>query len=294
MRTANGSWLPLPAPWLFAWSLQAALGDSLQAAQRRVHLGGDGGSSFGAQATLESFESLFESLERPYHQLFDSAYSLVLHGHGRWSYRLMEALNGGSIPVIMAEGWELPLKELIDWEQISVRRPEALGLDPKALVSSLPRDQGTIESTRSRLREVYRQIFETQEQRLTSLLRSAALWKRNWQRNERETLRMLVEKASEARIELHQVFKTLVPAFTALPVAQSRLLASETEADQRLLQGAGPRWPELPLESLDPRPGRCRRVAGRVERLDPEGRRCGCHGGEPIALSDVGRSARRS
>ena len=108
----------------------------------------------------------------------------------------MEALNGGSIPVILAEGWELPLNELIDWEQISVQRPEALGLDPEALVSSLPRDHLTIEGTRSKVREVYSQIFETQEQRLTSLLRSAALWKRNWQSNERETLRMLVEKVA--------------------------------------------------------------------------------------------------
>ena len=48
---------------------------------------------------------------RPYFSLFDSAYGLVLHGHGRWSYRLMETLNGEAIPVILADGWILPLNE---------------------------------------------------------------------------------------------------------------------------------------------------------------------------------------
>ncbi|CAE6916493.1 Ext1 [Symbiodinium natans] len=48
---------------------------------------------------------------KPYYSLFDSSYSLVLHGHGRWSYRLAEVLSGGSIPVVMAEGWNLPYSE---------------------------------------------------------------------------------------------------------------------------------------------------------------------------------------
>lgn len=33
----------------------------------------------------------------------------MLHGHGRWSYRLLEVLNGEAIPVILADGWQLPL-----------------------------------------------------------------------------------------------------------------------------------------------------------------------------------------
>ena len=48
---------------------------------------------------------------RQYHSLFDSSYSLVLHGHGRWSYRLMEVLNGQAIPVILAEGWTSELSK---------------------------------------------------------------------------------------------------------------------------------------------------------------------------------------
>jgi hypothetical protein len=39
--------------------------------------------------------------------------------------------------------------------------------------------------------------MSTQQQRLTSLLRSAALWKRNWRERERSTLRMVVDQTRE-------------------------------------------------------------------------------------------------
>eukprot|EP00439_Symbiodinium_sp_Y106_P060090 s1416_g8.t2 len=99
---------------------------------------------------------------RHYYALFDSAYSLVMHGHGRWSYRLLEVLSGGSIPVIMAEGWKLPYAEVIDWEQISVERPERLGSDPQSLVESLPRDATRIAATRQRVKQVFETHLRTQ------------------------------------------------------------------------------------------------------------------------------------
>ena len=59
---------------------------------------------------------------RPYFELFDSSYGLVLHGHGRWSYRLMEVLNGEAVPVLLADGWRLPLEEIINWPLLSITR----------------------------------------------------------------------------------------------------------------------------------------------------------------------------
>ena len=44
-----------------------------------------------------------------YHKINPNDSGLVLHGHGRWSYRLLEVLNGEAIPVILADGWQLPL-----------------------------------------------------------------------------------------------------------------------------------------------------------------------------------------
>eukprot|EP00435_Cladocopium_sp_Y103_P050442 s775_g15.t1 len=132
---------------------------------------------------------------RPYFSLFDSAYGLVLHGHGRWSYRLMEVLNGEAIPVILADGWKLPLDELIDWEKISLLRSEQMACDPAALIESLPRELQRIQHTRQQIRNVYGKFMETQEKRLVALLRAAALWKRNWKGLEKGTLRMLADAA---------------------------------------------------------------------------------------------------
>ncbi|CAK8998443.1 unnamed protein product [Durusdinium trenchii] len=133
---------------------------------------------------------------RDYHSLFNSAYSLILHGHGRWSYRLMEALNGGAIPVIMADGWRLPFDELVDWEQISVQRPESMSETPEELIESLTRNATSIKATKQRIDLVYQKLMISQEIRLLSLLRSAAVWKQNWQENEQQTLRMLVDSTN--------------------------------------------------------------------------------------------------
>lgn len=137
-------------------------------------------------------DSLKQSFQ--YDSLFNSAYGLVLHGHGRWSYRFTETLNGGAIPVLLAEGWRLPLDELVDWEQVTVQRPEAMSRDVPALIESLSRNESIINATHHRIRAVYQKLMVTQEIRLLSLLRSAALWKRNWREREKQTLRMLVDR----------------------------------------------------------------------------------------------------
>ena len=50
-----------------------------------------------------------------------------------------------------------------------------------------------IESTRERVREVFEKYFKTHQGRLHAMLRSAAIWKQNWQRNEKESLRLLAD-----------------------------------------------------------------------------------------------------
>ena len=132
--------------------------------------------------------------KKPYYELFNSTYSLVLHGHGRWSYRLMEVLNGEAIPVIMSEGWDLPLSELIDWQQISVQRPESLAFFPETLTATLPRHPEILANTQHHIQEVYNKLLVTRELRVMALLRAAALWKRDWQQHDRHSLRLWVDQ----------------------------------------------------------------------------------------------------
>lgn len=57
--------------------------------------------------------------------LSQSKFAGVPRGDNLFSYRFTEALSGGSIPVIFADGWLLPFSEdLVDWSTIAVLIPE--------------------------------------------------------------------------------------------------------------------------------------------------------------------------
>jgi hypothetical protein len=56
--------------------------------------------------------------------LTNSTFSLVIHGHGRWSHRFAESLGAGAIPVVVADGLTLPFEQLIDYGKLTVRIPE--------------------------------------------------------------------------------------------------------------------------------------------------------------------------
>lgn len=70
-----------------------------------------------------------------------STFTLVPAGYGQWSFRLMEALNAGSIPVLLADSYVLPFQKKIEWKKLSVRfREESLADLPK-LLSSIPKEE---------------------------------------------------------------------------------------------------------------------------------------------------------
>ena len=54
-----------------------------------------------------------------------SVFCLFLRGHRAWSPRLLDALWHGCIPVIVSDGYDLPLAELIDWNAVALLVPEA-------------------------------------------------------------------------------------------------------------------------------------------------------------------------
>ena len=56
--------------------------------------------------------------------LKNSQFSLVLHGDGRWSHRLIEAMGSGSIPVLISDGLSLPFEEIINYENSMIKITE--------------------------------------------------------------------------------------------------------------------------------------------------------------------------
>ena len=47
-------------------------------------------------------------------------FGFVPRGDSLFTYRLMEVVSAGAIPVIVSDGWILPFDELVDWERVGV------------------------------------------------------------------------------------------------------------------------------------------------------------------------------
>lgn len=66
-----------------------------------------------------------------------SVFTLCPAGFGQWSYRLIEALNAGSIPVMLADAYRFPFPTAIDWDKYVIRFPEARLAELPAVLKSM-------------------------------------------------------------------------------------------------------------------------------------------------------------
>lgn len=57
--------------------------------------------------------------------LAESKMVLAARGGGLSSYRFFEAMSAGRVPILLADDWELPCKDLIEWDKCIVQIPES-------------------------------------------------------------------------------------------------------------------------------------------------------------------------
>lgn len=70
-----------------------------------------------------------------------SRFTLCPAGYGRWSFRLVQAVLTGSIPVLLADGYELPFANRIPWESFLVRVPERDMAAVPDILRAIPDDE---------------------------------------------------------------------------------------------------------------------------------------------------------
>eukprot|EP00771_Trimastix_marina_P001255 gnl/Trimastix_PCT/2313.p1 GENE.gnl/Trimastix_PCT/2313~~gnl/Trimastix_PCT/2313.p1 ORF type:complete len:458 (+),score=104.68 gnl/Trimastix_PCT/2313:827-2200(+) len=55
--------------------------------------------------------------------LLNTTFSLCLEGSGKHSFRILEVLASGSIPILVADDYVLPYSDVIDWRKFSISLP---------------------------------------------------------------------------------------------------------------------------------------------------------------------------
>ena len=73
--------------------------------------------------------------------LRDSIFAFVPRGDANFSYRLLEVMSFGCIPIILSDGWVLPFDRVLDWDTFSLNfSSDAISLIP-GILGSLGSDE---------------------------------------------------------------------------------------------------------------------------------------------------------
>jgi len=112
--------------------------------------------------------------DREYEWLLDrSVFAFVPRGDALFSYRLLETMARGAIPVILSDGWVLPFDRLVNWSSCCVSfHHEALHRVPETLRAFTP--QETIRM-RQNVRETYARFFANLDRIVAALLQEMDL-----------------------------------------------------------------------------------------------------------------------
>jgi len=104
--------------------------------------------------------------DEEYRQIMANAdFAFIPRGDALFSYRLLEAMSFGSIPIILADNWVLPFHRQIDWSACTLRpREDEIGTCIELLKSL---SDAEVLQRKRKVLEVYQKYFSSLEQILT-------------------------------------------------------------------------------------------------------------------------------
>ncbi|VUZ45334.1 unnamed protein product [Hymenolepis diminuta] len=120
--------------------------------------------------------------------LHNSTFCLIPRGRRLGSFRFLEALEAGCIPVLLANDWELPFAEVIDWSHAAILADERTLSRLPVLLRNIP--ESRIVQMREKVRFIWSSYFRSADtivhatlllifDRLTLRRRNYELWNRS-------------------------------------------------------------------------------------------------------------------
>ncbi len=109
-----------------------------------------------------------------YASLLESSYfAFVPRGDAEFSYRLLEVMSAGCIPVVLSDGWVLPFDRIVDWSSCSVQVPENKASELPAILASFPTER--IAEMQAKVAQIYASVFSSLDTVVAGILKEAEL-----------------------------------------------------------------------------------------------------------------------
>jgi len=111
--------------------------------------------------------------------MMSSTFALCPRGFGNTSFRLIEAIEYGAIPVYISDVYSFPFEDVIDWNKCCIKVPESqLGNLHSVLINFIQNTTNLIEM-QTYIHEVYNKYFtyEKCSDHILSLVKRASCTK---------------------------------------------------------------------------------------------------------------------
>lgn len=196
--TARPDLFEAHAKWKQQLDLQLGLGDHRRTCQHAAN------EVLVTDAKMNSSEAYFSAM-------LDSNFALIVHGDGRWNFRLQEVLAVSTIPAFLTAGVTMPFQQLVNWTMVSTNLDEKE--DSKSIPQVLKRLCEITSEQREQMRyavaAVYTQCFATETAVANCLVRSLlAASKQNRLGRMRGLANSLMKKQCPSPYDYHPDRKT--------------------------------------------------------------------------------------